>query len=38
MPYQPPEQLNIADHFLAARVREGAGERVAIQTDTGNFT
>jgi len=38
MPYEPPEQLNIADHFLAARVREGAGGRVAIRTDTGNFT
>jgi benzoate-CoA ligase family protein len=36
--YEPPESLNLADHFLAARVREGAGGRVAIRTDAGNLT
>ncbi|MEK7867583.1 MAG: benzoate-CoA ligase family protein [Planctomycetota bacterium] len=33
MPFDPPEQFNIADHFLDARVREGRGERVAIRMD-----
>src|SRR5258705_3029425 len=36
--YEPPESLNLADHFLAARVREGAGGRVAIRTDAGSHT
>src|SRR5262245_22205045 len=30
MPFEPPEQLNIADYFLDARVREGRGERTAL--------
>src|SRR2546425_4494076 len=38
MPFQPPEQFNIADHFLDARVREGKGERPAVLTDTGTLT
>ncbi len=33
MTFQPPEQFNIADHFLDARVREGRGGRVALVTD-----
>lgn len=33
MPFVPPERFNIADHFLDARVREGAGERVALRVD-----
>ena len=38
MTYQPPENLNIADYFLDARIREGRGARVAIRTDAGNWT
>jgi benzoate-CoA ligase family protein len=38
MTYQPPESLNIADYFLDARVREGAGDRVAIRSDTGTLS
>jgi benzoate-CoA ligase family protein len=30
MPFDPPEQLNIVDYFLDARVREGRGERTAL--------
>jgi benzoate-CoA ligase family protein len=33
-----PTQLNIADWFLDARVREGRGERTALITDTRRFT
>jgi benzoate-CoA ligase family protein len=33
-----PEQLNIADWFLDARVREGRGGRVALRTDAGTLT
>jgi len=33
-----PEQLNIADWFLADRLREERGDRVAIRTDAGTFT
>jgi creatinine amidohydrolase len=33
MTYEPPERLNIADHFLDARVREGRGGRTALVTD-----
>ncbi len=33
MTYVPPERLNIADHFLDARVREGRGDRAALHTD-----
>jgi len=38
MPYEPPERLNIADHFLDARLREGRGGRVALRTDAGDLT
>src|SRR5881398_3624552 len=38
MPFQPPEQFNIADYFLDARVREGKGARPAVLTDTGTLT
>src|SRR2546430_10521094 len=33
-----PEQLNIADWLLDARVREGRGDRPALLTDQGTFT
>ncbi|HEY8256384.1 MAG TPA: benzoate-CoA ligase family protein [Gemmatimonadales bacterium] len=33
-----PAQLNIADHFLDARVREGRGDRTALLTDAGRVT
>jgi benzoate-CoA ligase family protein len=33
-----PEQLNLADWFLADRLREGRGARIAIRTDTASFT
>jgi benzoate-CoA ligase family protein len=33
-----PEQLNIADWLLDARVREGRGERTALLTDQGTLT
>ena len=33
-----PTQLNIADWFLDARVREGRGDRTALITDAGRFT
>jgi benzoate-CoA ligase family protein len=33
-----PERLNIADHFLDARVREGRGSRAALHTDAGTLT
>jgi benzoate-CoA ligase family protein len=36
--FEIPEQLNCADWFLANRVAEGRGDRVAIRTDAGNFT
>ncbi len=35
MTAEPPVQLNIADFFLDARVREGRGERTALLTDAG---
>ncbi len=38
MPFDPPEQFNIADYFLDARVREGRGDRVALRTDDRAFT
>lgn len=38
MAYTPPVQLNLADHFLDARVREGKGEKTAILTDQGSLT
>lgn len=33
MTFEPPAQLNIADFFLDARVREGRGDRIALITD-----
>ena len=33
-----PTQLNIADFFLDARVREGRGDRTALITDAGRLT
>ena len=38
MTYQPPERLNIADHFLDARVREGRGDRPALRTEAGDLS
>ena len=38
MTYEPPERLNIADHFLDARVREGRGDRPALLGDGGTLT
>lgn len=38
MAIQSPEQLNIADHFLDARVRENRGDRVAVVTDGTRLT
>src|SRR3989441_12801224 len=38
MSFQPPEQFNIADYFLDARVREGKGARPAVLTDAGALT
>jgi len=35
MAYEPPEQLNVADYFLDARIREGRGQRTALLTDAG---
>jgi acyl-coenzyme A synthetase/AMP-(fatty) acid ligase len=32
-PFQPPDQLNIADYFLDDRIREGQGGRTALRTD-----
>jgi benzoate-CoA ligase family protein len=36
--YEPPERLNVADHFLDARVREGRGGRAALHADGGTLT
>jgi len=38
MAFEPPEQFNIADYFLDARVREGKGDQPAILTDEATFT
>ncbi|GIW53067.1 MAG: benzoate--CoA ligase [Gemmatimonadales bacterium] len=38
MSFQPPEQFNIADYFLDARIREGRGDRTAVITDRGSYT
>ena len=38
MSFDPPEQLNVADWFLDARVREGRGERAALRTDGGTLS
>ena len=33
MSFQPPEQFNIADYFLDARLSEGKGQRTALLTE-----
>ena len=38
MPFEPPEEFNMADWFLDARVREGRGDRVALRTDERHWT
>ena len=38
MPLPPPGPLNIADHFLDDRVREGLGDRPALRTGDGIVT
>ncbi len=38
MTFDPPEQLNLADWLLDARVREGRGERVALRLDDRTLT
>jgi benzoate-CoA ligase family protein len=38
MTFEIPQQLNLADHLLDARVREGRGDRVALLTDQGALT
>ncbi|HJR52810.1 MAG TPA: benzoate-CoA ligase family protein [Gemmatimonadota bacterium] len=38
MPFEPPEQFNMADWFLDARLREGRGGRVALRTAERNWT
>lgn len=38
MPFEPPEEFNIADWFLDARLREGRGDRVALRTDERSWT
>jgi len=38
MTFTPPVQLNIADFFLDARIREGRGERTALVTDRGTLS
>jgi benzoate-CoA ligase family protein len=38
MLYEPPVQLNLAAHFLDARVNEGCGDRGAIRTDRETLT
>ena len=35
MTFEPPEQFNIADYFLDARIREGNGDRTALMTERG---
>jgi benzoate-CoA ligase family protein len=36
--FEIPEQLNIVDYFVDARVREGRGDRIAIRTNTADYT
>src|SRR6476619_2129026 len=38
MTVEDPVQLNIADFFLDARVREGRGDRTALLTDAGRLS
>jgi benzoate-CoA ligase family protein len=38
MTFEPPERLNLADHLLHARVREGLASRTALRTDAGDLS
>lgn len=38
MTFEPPEDFNIADHFLVARLRDGLGPRVALRLDDRSLT
>src|SRR5437762_9880615 len=38
MSFSPPEQFNMAEYFLDARIREGRGERPALLTGSGTLT
>ncbi len=38
MSYTPPEQLNISDYFLDARIREGKEAKTALLTDNQTLT
>lgn len=38
MTFYPPEQFNIADYFLDARIREGKGDRTAVITEQTRYT
>ncbi len=38
MPFEPPEEFNMADWFLDDRLREGRGDRVALRTGERNWT
>lgn len=36
--YDPPEDLNLADYLLDARVRDGLGDKEALRLDEGSLT
>ena len=36
--YEPPEDLNLADYFLDARLREGLGDKEALRLDDRRLT
>jgi non-ribosomal peptide synthetase component E (peptide arylation enzyme) len=36
--YEPPEDLNLADYLLDARVREGLGDKEALRLDHRSLT
>jgi benzoate-CoA ligase family protein len=38
MTFKPPEEFNIADYFLDARVREGKGDSTALLTERDTFS
>jgi benzoate-CoA ligase family protein len=38
LPYELPEDLNLADHLLDARVREGLGDKEALRLDDRSLT
>ncbi len=38
MTFQPPQEFNIADYFLDARLREGKGDETALLTDEATVT